>query len=60
MTKRRREYTFCPNDSLTQLVQLLATLVCLSQLLSWLLLVGAVLPKALDWLELLRDRKSVV
>ncbi|WP_153712351.1 hypothetical protein [Eikenella corrodens] len=52
MTKRQREYTFRPTDSLTQLVQLLAALVCLSQLLSWLLLVGTALPKALGWLEL--------
>ena len=52
MTKRQREYTFRPNDSLTQLVQLLAALVCLSQLLSWLLLAGTALPKALGWLEL--------
>ena len=52
MTKRQREYTLRPNDSLTQLVQLLAALVCLSQLLSWLLLAGTALPKALGWLEL--------
>ena len=52
MTKRQREYTFRPTDSLTQLVQLLAALVCLSQLLSWLLLAGTALLKALGWLEL--------
>ena len=52
MTKRQREYTFRPNDSLAQLVQLLAALVCLSQLLSWLLLAGTALPKALGWLEI--------
>ena len=52
MTKRQREYTFRPNDSCTQLVQLLAALVCLSQLLSWLLLAGTALPKALGWLEI--------
>ncbi|OFK89819.1 MULTISPECIES: hypothetical protein [Eikenella] len=52
MTKRQCEYTFRPADSLTQLVQLLAALVCLSQLLSWLLLAGTALPKALGWLEI--------
>ena len=52
MIKRQHEYTFRPNDSRTQLVQLLAALVCLSQLLSWLLLAGTALPKALGWLEL--------
>ena len=52
MIKRQHEYTFRPNDSRTQLVQLLAALVCLSQLLSWLLLAGTALPKVLGWLEL--------
>ena len=52
MTKRQREYTFRPNDSLTQLAQLLAALVCLSQLLGWLLVTGIALLKALGWLEL--------
>jgi len=52
MTKRQREYTFHPNDSLTQLAQLLAALVCLSQLLGWLLVTGMALLKALGWLEL--------
>ena len=52
MTKRQREYTFRSNGSLTQLAQLLAALVCLSQLLGWLLMTGMALLKALGWLEL--------
>ena len=52
LTKRQREYTFRSNGSLTQLAQLLAALVCLSQLLGWLLMTGMALLKALGWLEL--------
>ncbi|AZR58892.1 DUF4328 domain-containing protein [Eikenella corrodens] len=52
MTKRQREYTFRSNDSRTQLVQLLAALVCLSQLSGWLLMTGMALLKVLGWLEL--------